>query len=172
MGPKGNKGVDFQPVLYHSIYILFFYQIPNQVDSGFPSCFSGVFAGLIYIKTYRMVVPVVPIVPMGGMAGEIPAFSLLPEKTPSFGKLPHAPVSRVNPAGFPADLPGPYGMEFPRKPVPVVPCAPMEIKGLTGPRFPSSGGDPQAGRISERNSSMRLRAVPRSSRETAYAHLR
>ena len=54
-----------------------------------------------------------------------------------------------------------------RIPVPVAPCAPMEIKGSERFLFGSLVGIPYARRISERNSSMRLRAMPRSSLETA-----
>jgi len=54
----------------------------------------------------------------------------------------------------------------PRFPHPVVPCAPMEIKGFVGSRFHPDGVC-QAFPRSARNSPVRLRAMPRSSRETA-----
>jgi hypothetical protein len=126
---KGNKGVDFLLNSRQYIYTLFFGQISYRADSGFSSSLSGVFARLSYIKQARMAVPVFP-----GAAMEIkgspfhPFLILLYISSPAgkslIGMIPFIQdqILRGNPR--------PGGIVCPRMPIPVAPCAPMEIKGF------------------------------------------
>jgi hypothetical protein len=74
---NGNKGVYFPPFSHQSIYTLFFGQIINQADSGFPSSFSGSFARLINIKQARMAIPVAPETAMEIKGSPIRSFLIL-----------------------------------------------------------------------------------------------